>query len=103
MTQREEFEAWWEEFSSAHDEWRFADSAALRWAAWQAAQAAQPAPTVPDGYVLVPVEPTAQMMERGSFAQEYAHDDITTTEAGNVYRAMIAAAPHAAPSTKEAE
>lgn len=44
MTQREEFEAWWEEFSSAHEDWRFADSDALRWATWQAAQQAQPEP-----------------------------------------------------------
>ena len=43
MTQREAFEAWWGEFSSAHEDWKYADSAALRWAAWQAAQAAQPA------------------------------------------------------------
>ena len=42
MTQREEFEAWWEEFSSAHEDWRFADSDALRWATWQAAKQAQP-------------------------------------------------------------
>lgn len=31
------FEQWWEEFTSAHDEWRFADSDALRKAAWNAA------------------------------------------------------------------
>ena len=47
MTQREDFEAWWGEFSSAHEDWKYADSAALRWAAWQAAQAAQPARQVP--------------------------------------------------------
>lgn len=50
MTQREAFEAWWGEFSSAHEDWKYADSAALRWAAWQAAQAAQPA-QVPAGSI----------------------------------------------------
>ena len=45
MTQREEFEAWWEEFSSAHEDWRFADSDALRWATWQAAKQARPEPS----------------------------------------------------------
>lgn len=40
--QREEFDAWWEEFSSTHEEWKYADSSALRWAAWQAAQETQP-------------------------------------------------------------
>ena len=44
MTQREEFEAWWEEFSSAHEDWHFADGDALRWATWQAAKRAQPEP-----------------------------------------------------------
>ena len=40
--QRAEFDAWWEEFSSTHEEWKYADSSALRWAAWQAAQETQP-------------------------------------------------------------
>lgn len=37
---RKQFEAWWDNFSSAHEDWRFADSEALRWQAWQAWQAA---------------------------------------------------------------
>lgn len=45
MTQREAFEAWWEEFSSAHEDWRFADSDALRWATWRAAKQARPEPS----------------------------------------------------------
>jgi hypothetical protein len=31
------FEEWWEEFKEVHDEWRFANSGALRKAAWNAA------------------------------------------------------------------
>lgn len=34
--ERAEFEAWWEQFKAEHEEWRLADSHALRWAAWQA-------------------------------------------------------------------
>ena len=34
---RKQFDDWWNEFSSAHEDWRFADSDALRWQAWQAA------------------------------------------------------------------
>ena len=35
---RAAFEAWWEEFTAEHDEWQYADSAALRLAAWQASR-----------------------------------------------------------------
>jgi hypothetical protein len=33
-----EFDVWWEEFKSEHDEWTYADSSTLRWRAWQAAR-----------------------------------------------------------------
>lgn len=36
----ETFEQWWAEFKSAHDEWKYADSEALRKAAWDAGQKA---------------------------------------------------------------
>lgn len=48
----------------------------------------QPAPVVPDGYVLVPKEPTRQMMSQGHFAMK-------GTDRGKfrrIYQAMIAAA-----------
>ena len=32
------YETWWEQFSSEHDEWRYADSKALRKAAFEAGQ-----------------------------------------------------------------
>lgn len=40
--EREQFEAWWEQFAAEHEEWRFADSHALRWQAWQARALASP-------------------------------------------------------------
>ena len=49
--------------------------------------AATPAPVVPDGYVLVPVEPTAEMM-----AEAKRWTGLTRT-AEIVYREMLAAAP----------
>ena len=84
MTQREDFEAWWDEFSSANEDWKYADSSALRWAAWKAAQPVQ----IPDnpclndyvdktirahmakleanGYRLVPVEPIGDVVEHNA-------------------------------------
>lgn len=50
---------------------------------------APPAPVVPDGYALVPVEPTRQMMAQGHFAMK-------GTDRGKfmrIYQAMITAAP----------
>ena len=47
---RKQFDDWWDEFSSAHEDWRFADSDALRWQAWQAAWNLQASPaSVPEG------------------------------------------------------
>lgn len=48
---RAEFEAWWANFQSEHDEWRFADREALLFQAWQAALQAK---SVPEGWTLVP-------------------------------------------------
>jgi hypothetical protein len=98
--QREEFEAWWEEFSSAHDEWRFADSAALRWAAWQAAQAAQPA-QMPDWIATADRMPEPQVRVLG-FEPQYNIVDVDMWfgpefQWGYTYWMPIPAAP----STKE--
>ena len=70
MTQREDFEAWWGEFSSAHEDWKYADSAALRWAAWQAAQAAQPARQVPTTNY---VQPVPDHCDRITWRNRYYH------------------------------
>lgn len=43
--EREAFEAWWGQFAAEHDDWRFADSDALRWQAWQARAALASQPT----------------------------------------------------------
>jgi hypothetical protein len=43
---------------------------------------------VPDGWLLVPTEPTIAMSENGSIASDY---DLSQTRAGEVYRAMLAA------------
>lgn len=47
----------------------------------------------PEGWKLVPIEPTDAMKERGSNCAEYGHDDIYPESAADVYRAMLAVAP----------
>ena len=39
MSEQEKFKKWWVDFTDAHEEWRYADSEALRLAAWQAGRA----------------------------------------------------------------
>ena len=56
---------------------------ALSWKAWQAAKSS----AVPDGFVLVPKEPTKEMIKVGSEAKYYTHVHIET-----MYKAMIKAA-----------
>ena len=51
-------------------------------------QPAQPAPSVPDGWKIVPVEPTFEMLDRGS-DQSYGYVSIAL----DVWVAMLAAAP----------
>ena len=56
----------------------------------RAALAAQPAPAaVPPGYVLVPIEPTPEMVDAGDVAR---HSVLTQARTSVIYRAMIAAA-----------
>ncbi|HHT2978617.1 TPA: hypothetical protein ACTYM0_002506 [Enterobacter hormaechei] len=45
-------------------------------------------PVIPDGYALVPIEPTTKQWAAGMQAFEYGMDKVT-----RVYKAMIAAAP----------
>ncbi|MDU2707890.1 MAG: DUF551 domain-containing protein [Klebsiella grimontii] len=52
---------------------------------------AQPAPVVPDGYVMVPREPTAEMILS-------AMRDNETGEVAEIYELMLAAAPHDTPA-----
>lgn len=68
-------------------------------AAWQRTQAA----VVPDGYVLVPVEPTAEMMMHESSCQHHAADDMSCPvrrTRRNIWARMLAAAP-AQPAAQE--
>jgi hypothetical protein len=44
--ERAKFDAWWSEFTDEHDDWCYADSSALRWAAFKAG-AALSAPVAP--------------------------------------------------------
>jgi len=85
---REEFEAWWVrsgnlvvkeldgEYSFQH--MRYA------WQAWQASRAAM----VPDGWQLVPVEPTAYQVLVGRNANSYEGEICVA-----IYLAMLASAP----------
>ena len=52
-----------------------------------------PAPAVPAGWVLVPVEPTADM--RNAFHDVTDNDTLRHGNAGAHWRAMLAAAPDA--------
>ena len=63
---------------------------------YSAMLAAAPAPVVPDGYVLVPVEPTAEMMMHESSCQHHAADDMSCPvrrTRRNIWARMLAAAP----------
>lgn len=46
---------------------------------------------VPDGWVLVPVEPTEDMLNAAT--ENYKHPERWHTERANVYKRMVAAAP----------
>ena len=53
---------------------------------------AQPAPSVPGGWKLVPIEPTSEMLDKGS-DQSFGYVSIAL----DVWAAMLAAAPEAKP------
>ena len=58
------------------------------WQAWQAAR------TVPEGYVMVPVEPTTEMLKKsGLYDDDTIEVNCAASMAGQIYRAMLAAAP----------
>ena len=61
-------------------------------AAMKAKLAAQERVAVPDGWVLVPEEPSKEMCGAGCHASEKGPDEIRPSTAATVYRAMIAAA-----------
>lgn len=59
-------------------------------AAWLCGIPAQPAPSVPDGWKLVPIEPTKEMLKSG---QAEWLDCAGADPSWDVYQAMVKAAP----------
>lgn len=59
----------------------------------QAAIAAADAQREADGFVMVPVEPSGVMIDRGFHASESLPDETATAFVARTYRAMIAARP----------
>ena len=58
---------------------------------------AQPAPSIPEGWKLVPIEPTYEMLEAGEGALVPTYTDTPVSVPFDVYRAMLEAAPEAKP------
>ncbi|EHZ8490226.1 hypothetical protein K6R69_004701 [Salmonella enterica] len=56
---------------------------------------APPAPVAPDGYALVPVEPTDEMIAAAMNCEDvlFNSDESFCVQFGNIYEAMLAAAP----------
>ena len=65
-------------------------------AAWKAAKrhGAQPTPIIPDGWKLVPVDPTGEMVAAGSWGAAAGMRDPDVVE---LWKDMLAAAPEARP------
>ncbi|EDJ9688735.1 DUF550 domain-containing protein [Salmonella enterica] len=55
----------------------------------------QPLPVAPEGYALVPVEPTDEMIEAAMNCEDvlFNSDESFCVQFGNIYEAMLAAAP----------
>ncbi|HBT9098979.1 hypothetical protein [Klebsiella pneumoniae] len=53
-------------------------------------------PVIPDGYVMVPKEPTDEMIAAAMNCEDvlFNSDDSFCVQFGNIYEAMLAAAPH---------
>ena len=89
-----------EPVGTLHDDgcfvWRETAPHQSNYAGWKMAlyahPGAQPAPSAPDGWKLVPIEPTQEMSEAGVFAGSTYYDVAEAT-----YEAMLAAAPEAKP------
>jgi hypothetical protein len=100
QAEREAFEAWYETAACLGVE--------PTWAAWQARAALSQAPVaVPEGYALVPVEPTLEMLTAASLEDDKAFVDGSCHGAarGDLWAAMLSAAttpqPAAEPSDAE--
>ncbi|EMD8242852.1 hypothetical protein ACFPPI_003282 [Salmonella enterica] len=75
------------------------DRATLAMRAWNACRAAMlqagNSPVIPDGYTLVPVEPTDEMIAAAMNCEDvlFNSDESFCVQFGNIYEAMLAAAP----------
>lgn len=107
VDERDEFEAWradnfcggierLKKCSNAPDVYYYTAEQEA-WRAWQARASLNPcrAQAVPDGYVLVPVEPTEIMQDAGCAVMPTVN--CHPYDAGMVYKAMLAAVPSAHP------
>lgn len=99
---REQFERWWQDTVGSNME-TYAEDKNSHWLAWKAATeraGKAPAPAVPEGWRLVPVEPTPKMKKAMRDAADGAYlskmDGIegdSSNWALQSYRAMLNAAP----------
>jgi hypothetical protein len=93
VSERDEFEAWNREeafpFAEMYDQFRWE----IWHAAWQAAHATAEPTAVPEGWKLVPIEPTEEMLNvyHGYHRSGKGYLDLS------IWRDMIAAAPHPLP------
>lgn len=78
---QEEFDAWFSKFP-----YRGLERRVAAWMAWQAAHKS----AVPDGYCVVPIKPTRDMVTSGNNAMAY---DCCTGDASDAWLAMIADRP----------
>ncbi|EEK4517937.1 hypothetical protein GNM61_15545 [Salmonella enterica] len=64
-------------------------------AVYEPVYAAPPLPVVPEGYALVPVEPTDEMIAAAMNCEDvlFNSDESFCVQFGNIYEAMLAAAP----------
>lgn len=94
VEQRARFEEWINKVYPDRDLERWPDGkyaysfAALAWEVWQAAL------TPPEGYVLVPVEPTMGMLREAAKHDYYSSKDPTWRD---LYQVMLAARPEVKP------
>lgn len=97
VEQRARFEGWItkaypDRDIESHENGRYAYAfASLAWEAWTAAL------TPPEGYVLVPVEPTSEMVKAGLNAPFCGHPETGGPSLTGMWAAMLAARPEVKP------
>ncbi|MCW1902152.1 hypothetical protein OGR44_28435, partial [Klebsiella oxytoca] len=93
----------WEELCRQYPDMSIRD-AIIRAAWWNHCRAAMlqagNSPVIPDGYVMVPKEPTDEMIAAAMNCDDvlFNIDDSFCVQFGNIYEAMLAAAPHDIPA-----